>query len=221
MALLREVARLSSPPDSPARYSTPLPEPKLHCSSAKCGGAFWFKVSEGSFDDDLIRLAVGEAENRFIEYICKSCDETRKIYAVWFGFPAQGKLLAYKFGEHPDYGPPLPATVLRLVQSDADLFTKGWKAEKMGFGICAFTYYRRIVERHKTELFDKFIEIAEDEHVPTERAGRPKANGRVLLTVRVEPDLRQRLEAKAVAEKCSLTELVERLLKTALEDAHG
>ena len=53
------------------------------------------------------------------------------------------------------------------------------------------------------------------------RAGRPKANGRVLLTVRVEPDLRQRLEAKAVAEKCSLTELVERLLKTALEDAHG
>src|SRR5258708_28730497 len=33
--------------------------------------------------------------------------------------------------------------------------------------------------------------------------------------------LRQRLEAKAVAEKCSLTELVERLLKTALEDAHG
>jgi len=91
----------------------------------------------------------------------------------------------------------------------------------MGFGICAFTYYRRSVERHKTELFDKFIEIAEDEHVPTERAGRPKANGRVLLTVRVEPDLRQRLEAKAVAEKCSLTELVERLLKTALEDAHG
>jgi len=48
----------------------------------------------------------------------------------------------------------------------------------MGFGICAFTYYRRIVERHKTELFDKFIEIAEDEHVPTERAGRPKATFR-------------------------------------------
>jgi len=44
---------------------------------------------------------------------------------------------------------------------------------------------------------------------------------RVLLTVRVEPDLRQRLEAKAVAEKCSLTELVERLLKIALEHAHG
>jgi hypothetical protein len=92
-----------------------------------------------------------------------------KIYAVWFRFPAQGKLLAYKFGEHPDYGPPLPARVLRLVQSDADLFKKGWKAEKMGFGICAFTYYRRIVERHKTELFDKFIEVAEDEHVSTEK----------------------------------------------------
>ena len=49
----------------------------------------------------------------------------------------------------------------------------------------------------------------------------PVPGWRVLLTVRVEPDLRQRLEAKAVAEKCSLTELVERLLKIALEHAHG
>jgi hypothetical protein len=56
---------------------------------------------------------------------------------------------------------------------------------------------------------------------PRPRAGRPKANGRVLLTVRVEPDLRQRLEAKAAVEKCSLTELVERLLKSALQDVRG
>jgi hypothetical protein len=156
-------------PDSPAKYSTPLPEMKLHCSSAKCGGSFWFKISEGFYHEDLIRLAIGEAENRFIEYICKSCDETRKIYAVRFTFPAQGKLLAYKFGEQPDYGPPLPARVLRLVQSDADLFKKGRKAEKMGFGICAFTYYRRIVENHKTELFDKFIEVGEDEHLAADK----------------------------------------------------
>jgi len=53
------------------------------------------------------------------------------------------------------------------------------------------------------------------------RAGRPKANGRVMLTVRVEPELRQRLAAKAKAEKCSLTELVERLLRAGLEKFSG
>jgi hypothetical protein len=156
-------------PDSPAKYSTQLPGLKLHCSSAKCGGSFWFKIRAGFYHEDSIRLAIGEAENRFIEYICKSCDETRKIYAVRFRFPAQGKLLAYKFGEHPDYGPPLPAKVLKLVQSDADLFKKGWKAEKLGFGVCAFTYYRRIVENHRNELFDKIIEIAEDERLAADK----------------------------------------------------
>jgi hypothetical protein len=88
---------------------------------------------------------------------------------VWFRLPVQGKLLAFKFGEFPDYGSALPAKVLRLVQSDADLFKKGWKAEKLGLGIGAFTYYRRIVENHKSELFDKFIEVAEDEHLAADK----------------------------------------------------
>ena len=42
-----------------------------------------------------------------------------------------------------------------------------------------------------------------------------------MLTVRVEPELRQRLAAKAKAEKCSLTELVERLLRAGLEKFSG
>jgi len=117
----------------------------------------------------LLRLTIDEAENRFVRYICKSCENTRKIFAVWLRLPAEGKLLAYKFGEYPDYGPPLPAKVLRLVQSDADLFKKGRKAEQLGFGICAFTYYRRIVENHRNELFDKIIEIAEDEHLAADK----------------------------------------------------
>lgn len=126
-------------------------------------------IISSSYQENLLRLTIDEAENRFVRYICKSCESTRKIFAVWLRLPAEGKLLAYKFGEYPDYGPPLPARVLRLVQSDADLFKKGWKAEKMGFGICAFTYYRRIVENHKNELFDKFIEVAEEEHLATDK----------------------------------------------------
>lgn len=44
-------------------------------------------------------------------------------------------------------------------------------------------------------------------------AGRKKANGRVLLTVRVNRQLRERLQAKADAEKRTLTEVVEMLLE--------
>jgi hypothetical protein len=151
-------------PNTPSTYAVFVPELNLYCSSKKCGGLYWFKPSER-----VIPVAVKDAQNRFLEYTCKSCETTRKLYAVWLKVGDQRELLAYKFGEKPDYGPSLPSKVLRLVQSDADLFKKGWKAEKLGFGICAFTYYRRIVENHKTELFDKIIEIAEDEHLVADK----------------------------------------------------
>jgi hypothetical protein len=47
-------------------------------------------------------------------------------------------------------------------------------------------------------------------------AGRSKANGRVHLTVRLNPQLRERLQAKADAEKRTLTEVVESLLEAGL-----
>jgi hypothetical protein len=39
----------------------------------------------------------------------------------------------------------------------------------LGFGIAAFTYYSRIVESHKNELFDRIIEIGEQEHLSKEK----------------------------------------------------
>jgi hypothetical protein len=62
--------------DQPVIYTTPLPELKLHRSSEKCGGLFWFKPSYHAYADDLITLSIGEGQNRFIEYICKSCGKT-------------------------------------------------------------------------------------------------------------------------------------------------
>jgi hypothetical protein len=58
---------------------------------------------------------------------------------------------------------------LRLFQSDAELFKKARSAESLGFGIAAFAYYRRIVENYKNELFDIIIEIAEEEHLASDK----------------------------------------------------
>jgi hypothetical protein len=154
---------ISASTERVARYSTPLPELKLSCLSEKCAGPSWFRPVHPYHTNLVIELEIGGSEDRFLRYRCKSCEQSLKIYAVRFKLPAQGKLLAYKFGERPNYGPLLPAKVLRLVQSDAELFKKGWNAEKLNFGIAAFSYYRRIVENHKNELFDKIIEIAEQD----------------------------------------------------------
>lgn len=45
---------------------------------------------------------------------------------------------------------------------------KGLKAEASGLGIGAFTYYRRVVEHQKDELFDAVIKVAKRVGSPAE-----------------------------------------------------
>jgi hypothetical protein len=63
-----------------------------------------------------------------------------------------------KIAEVPQFGPPLPARLQRLVQSDRDFLLKGFQSENKGFGIGASAYYRRVVEDHKNNLIDEIIE---------------------------------------------------------------
>jgi hypothetical protein len=64
-----------------------------------------------------------------------------------------------KIGEEPAFGPPLPARLQRLVQSDRDLLIKGFRNEVKGLGIGAFAYYRRVVEDGKNRLIDEIIKV--------------------------------------------------------------
>jgi hypothetical protein len=63
-----------------------------------------------------------------------------------------------KIAEVPQFGPPLPARLQRLVESDRDFLLKGFQSENKGFGIGAFACYRRVVEDHKNNLIDEIIE---------------------------------------------------------------
>lgn len=153
-------------PGWPGQYVTYFPDLKLDCSSEKCGGPSWFGPDR---DSKELQIPRGGTAERFLTYVCKSCEKTQKIYALLFVFNSPDDFGVYKFGELAPYGPPLPAKVLRLFQTDVELFKKAWNAEKLGFGIAAFAYYRRIVENHRNELFDRIIEVAEQERLSKER----------------------------------------------------
>ena len=69
--------------------------------------------------------------------------------------------LAHKIGEYPPFGPPTPARVIALIGKDRDLFLKGRRAENQGFGIGAFSYYRRVVERQWSRIVLEVRRVAE------------------------------------------------------------
>jgi len=60
----------------------------------------------------------------------------------------------------PEYGPPTPARLIKLIGPDRELFLKGRRCENQGLGVGAFVYYRRVVESQKNRILDEIIKVA-------------------------------------------------------------
>ena len=98
----------------------------------------------------------------FISYFCSDCRMHLKSFSLWLSVDEiEGRGVAYKYGEKPPFGIPVPNKVLRLFGEDRDNFIKGRQCENQGLGVGAFAYYRRVVENHKNEIFDEIIKVCE------------------------------------------------------------
>ncbi len=93
----------------------------------------------------------------FLNYICRNCRKTQKTFAL---VVVSNSKKVQKLGEHPPFGPPVPARLISLVGSDRELFLKGRRAELRGLGIGAFAYYRRVVEDKKGAIIEEIGKVA-------------------------------------------------------------
>lgn len=133
------------------------PDIQLHCGNESCGGTRFFRLVGD-------RIAVSPAEWRFVylKYVCSNCRQVEKVFSLalyWDQEPSEGK--AFKFGELPNYGPPTPARLIKLIGPDREVFLKGRRCENLGLGIGAFVYYRRVVENQKNRILGEVIKVAQ------------------------------------------------------------
>lgn len=129
------------------------PEITLHCP--KCEGNRRFATASTN-------AASTEAKNAFTVYVCKNCEEYNKTFALVFRQESYGVKagLVLKVGEFPQFGPPTPPRVMKLVGEDRELFLKGRRAELHGLGVGAFAYYRRVVEEQKGRIINEVGKVA-------------------------------------------------------------
>lgn len=130
------------------------PELRLHCPESNCNGYMFFETEDGG--DYLDK---GKIAKIYLTYKCRNCGNYSKSFAIAIRLKGGGLCEAYKFGELPPFGPPIPPRVFRLIQSDRKLFLKGCRCENQGLGIGAFTYYRRVVENQWVRLLDEIIKV--------------------------------------------------------------
>ncbi len=133
-----------------------LPQINLHCDSDSCNGIRIFKTN------DDVYVYREDLRSNFIKYTCKNCSRSEKIFSLWTTLnkaPSTDGAL-YKFGEFPNFGPPTPSRVLRMIeQSEIEYYQKGRRSENQGLGIAAFAYYRRIVESQKNKIIEEIIRV--------------------------------------------------------------
>jgi hypothetical protein len=130
-----------------------VPELRLYCQ--QCDGERTFR------SDATNGLSKETANVAFTRYLCGDCREYTKSFALLMTIGEEQAGVAYKYGEHPPFGVPVPNKVLRLFGEDRDNFLKGRQCENQGLGVGAFAYYRRVVENHKNEIFDEIIKVCE------------------------------------------------------------
>jgi DNA-directed RNA polymerase subunit RPC12/RpoP len=152
-----QYARLAN---TPTGYQVQLPEIELNCDS--CSGMRFFK-SDSLEADDLFYTGI-------VSYRCKNCGFEFKQYALRLILNKEDTLhqyrknvvcktgTAFKYGEDPAFGPPLPPQLVTLVRPQRELFFKGRRCESQGLGIGAFAYYRRVIEDQKAAIIDAIIE---------------------------------------------------------------
>jgi len=166
---LAEVGNLAlkrQPSGSMPGYFLNIPEIQLHCGSASCNGLRFFR-NAGNPD---VSLLLNQDINIYLAYYCANCRSNFKTFAIRVSIPKAGTSgVCYKYGEYPNYGPPTPSKLIKLIGPDRELFLQGRRCENQGLGIGAFVYYRRVIESQKNRILDEIIKVSEKLGVSAEK----------------------------------------------------
>lgn len=134
---------------------------RIHCWSAVCDDVRIFDTATTvcKFDNDFGPKRLDAT----LAFTCKHCLESSKHISVrcWKDSSDSLSGSAFKFGEIPAFGPPVPSKVISLIGPDRELFLKGRRSENQGLGIGAFSYYRQIIERQRDRLFTEIKKVAQ------------------------------------------------------------
>lgn len=141
------------------------PDIYMHCAGSKCGGMRFFEYRGGQ---RIVSSA--NATDCFLEFRCSNCKEEIKTFAVMLQLHSDsdhaGSGVAFKYGEDPAFGPPIPSRLVTLIRDDRVEFMKGRRCEIQGLGIGAFIYYRRVVENQKNRIISEILRVAQTVGAP-------------------------------------------------------
>lgn len=94
-----------------------------------------------------------------LKYLCQSCKSFERRFQVY----VNDKLdTIYKVGQYPEWEIKIDKNLEKTLGKHSKTFRKGLVCESQGYGIGAFSYYRRITEEIIDELLESISDLIEE-----------------------------------------------------------
>ncbi|MHA1723704.1 MAG: hypothetical protein ACTSXH_02525 [Promethearchaeota archaeon] len=145
-----------------------LPPINMHCEI--CNSIRTFNVNKNYLGTPFsISLSRGEPINLSdsticFEYECKACNQFSHFFLIHFNYEMQE---IYKAGQNPPWNIKIDKRIKSYLGRHSDIFQKGIISESQGYGIGAFSYYRRIEEEIIYKLLKDVVKIIPDKEKAT------------------------------------------------------
>jgi hypothetical protein len=132
----------------------------MHCEVCNSMQTFnmtneYYHVGDGSNDVN--------ARNRVLDlkYLCQSCKSFQRRFFIHVNKDVD---TIYKVGQYPEWEIKMDKNLEKTLNKHSVNFRKGLVCESQGYGIGAFSYYRRITEDIIDELLNSISDLIEEEH---------------------------------------------------------
>lgn len=137
-------------------YSISTPQINMYCENCSSNQTFMMR---NSFNDGLASDASPLGMSLKARYACVHCYEVERNFFI--KFDDDGKWIM-KVGQYPAWEIKGDINLEKLLGDHASYYSKGLVCESQGYGIGAFSYYRRIVEEVIDNLLDEISELLND-----------------------------------------------------------
>lgn len=142
--------------DQNNQWSLHHPPIQMYCYSDSCAGYRFFDLTNSSHNQPSTTV-----QYIFMTYKCRNCRKSPKTFALRaMSIDPNSPSIVVKMGEFPFYGSQISTKLLSLLNNDKEYFLQGNRAENAGFGIGAFSYYKKIVENQKERLIREIAKVA-------------------------------------------------------------
>ena len=137
-----------------------FPKLPINMFCRNCNSEQTFKMQNNYYDYPYdINSDASDTKVQLV-YRCQSCGEFTRQFHIYI---SPNLDYCYKFGQYPEWEIKMDKNLELTLGKHAKTFRKGFVCESQGYGIGAFSYYRRITETIIDELLDSITDLIESE----------------------------------------------------------